>query len=264
MSSPAAPEPERARRARCASRARSWPADRPLPAPDLTGAAAALQVRADVLALRGGRDPRVRRRPRPGAGGLAAAALQPVQLRRIRSGGGPASLQVEARLRALVRSGISGSHAAFVSARQSQPPKIAETLEHAILANVIQDAFSPLISLFEGIMVFIHDHLVGGSWGLAIVGLTVLIRAVLVPLTYRQLKSMQEMQRLAPQIAALKEIPPGKTSSWRKFRAPTIPCTWPSAARAANLLSPLRRCSTIAPASAPRAGPRKVKCSWAR
>src|ERR1700689_4744503 len=74
-----------------------------------------------------------------------------------------------------------------------------------ILANVIQDAFSPLISLFESIMVFIHAHLVGGSWGLAIVGLTVLIRAVLVPLTYRQLKSMQEMQRLAPQISALKE-----------------------------------------------------------
>src|SRR5437879_8467235 len=54
-------------------------------------------------------------------------------------------------------------------------------------------------------MVFIHDHLVGGSWGLAIVGLTVVIRALLVPLTYRQLKSMQEMQRLSPQIAALKE-----------------------------------------------------------
>ena len=74
-----------------------------------------------------------------------------------------------------------------------------------ILANVIEDAFSPLISLFESIMVFIHAHLVGGSWGLAIVGLTVLIRAVLVPLTFRQLKSMQEMQRLAPQINALKE-----------------------------------------------------------
>jgi len=74
-----------------------------------------------------------------------------------------------------------------------------------ILANVIEQAFSPLISLFEGIMVFIHDHLVGGSWGLAIVGLTILIRALLVPLTFRQLKSMQEMQRLAPQINALKE-----------------------------------------------------------
>src|SRR5450631_3097468 len=74
-----------------------------------------------------------------------------------------------------------------------------------ILANVIENAFSPLITLFESIMVFIHDQLVGGSWGLAIVGLTVLIRAVLVPLTFRQLKSMQEMQRLAPDIAALKE-----------------------------------------------------------
>jgi len=74
-----------------------------------------------------------------------------------------------------------------------------------ILANVIQDAFSPLISVFESIMVFIHAHLVGGSWGLAIVGLTVLIRAILVPLTFRQLKSMQEMQRLAPQINVLKE-----------------------------------------------------------
>jgi YidC/Oxa1 family membrane protein insertase len=74
-----------------------------------------------------------------------------------------------------------------------------------ILANVIQQAFSPLISLFQAIMVFIHAHLVGGSWGLAIVGLTVLIRAILVPLTYKQLKSMQEMQRLAPQMNEIKE-----------------------------------------------------------
>jgi YidC/Oxa1 family membrane protein insertase len=74
-----------------------------------------------------------------------------------------------------------------------------------ILANVIEEAFSPLITLFESIMVFIHNNIVGGSWGLAIVGLTVFIRALLVPLTYRQLKSMQEMQRLAPQMNAIKE-----------------------------------------------------------
>jgi YidC/Oxa1 family membrane protein insertase len=74
-----------------------------------------------------------------------------------------------------------------------------------IATNFIEDAFSPLIRAFEAIMVFIHDNVVGGSWGLAIVGLTVVIRAVLVPLTFRQLKSMQEMQRLAPQIQALKE-----------------------------------------------------------
>src|SRR6266487_2762584 len=74
-----------------------------------------------------------------------------------------------------------------------------------IATNFIEDAFSPLITLFESIMVFIHNNLVGGSWGLAIIGLTIVIRAVLVPLTFRQLKSMQEMQRLAPQITALKE-----------------------------------------------------------
>jgi YidC/Oxa1 family membrane protein insertase len=74
-----------------------------------------------------------------------------------------------------------------------------------IFANIIEDAFSPLINAFEAIMVFIHEHLVGGSWGLAIVGLTVFVRAVLVPVTFRQLKSMQEMQRLAPEINRLKE-----------------------------------------------------------
>jgi YidC/Oxa1 family membrane protein insertase len=73
------------------------------------------------------------------------------------------------------------------------------------LANVIENAFSPLITLFESIMVFIHNNIVGGSWGLAIIGLTVVIRAALVPLTFRQLKSMQEMQRLAPEINALKQ-----------------------------------------------------------
>jgi YidC/Oxa1 family membrane protein insertase len=74
-----------------------------------------------------------------------------------------------------------------------------------ISANIIEQAFSPLISLFESIMVFMHAHLVGGSWGLAIVGLTVLVRAILVPVTFRQLKSMQEMQRLAPQMKEIKD-----------------------------------------------------------
>jgi len=73
-----------------------------------------------------------------------------------------------------------------------------------ILANVIQNAFSPLITAFQAVMVFIHNNIVGGSWGLSIIGLTVVIRAVLVPLTFRQLKSMQRMQELAPQLQALK------------------------------------------------------------
>jgi YidC/Oxa1 family membrane protein insertase len=74
-----------------------------------------------------------------------------------------------------------------------------------IVANVIEEAFSPLITVFESILVFIHNDLVGGSWGLAIIGLTVLIRAVLVPLTLKQFRSMQELQRLAPELKALQE-----------------------------------------------------------
>jgi YidC/Oxa1 family membrane protein insertase len=74
-----------------------------------------------------------------------------------------------------------------------------------IAANVIEEAFSPLITVFESILVFIHNDVVGGSWGLAIVGLTVVMRAVLLPLTLKQFRSMQELQRLAPELKALQE-----------------------------------------------------------
>jgi YidC/Oxa1 family membrane protein insertase len=66
-------------------------------------------------------------------------------------------------------------------------------------ANILQ----PLISPLESVMVFIHDHIVGGSWGLAIVGLTVVVRVILLPLAIKQVKSMQELQRLAPQMKAV-------------------------------------------------------------
>ncbi len=74
-----------------------------------------------------------------------------------------------------------------------------------VFANIIQEAFSPLISVFESILVFIHEHLVGGSWGLAIIGLTIVVRAVMLPLTVSQFRSMQRMQSLAPEIKALQE-----------------------------------------------------------
>ena len=74
-----------------------------------------------------------------------------------------------------------------------------------VLANIIEEAFSPLISVFESILVFIHEHLVGGSWGLAIIGLTIVVRAVMLPLTVSQFRSMQRMQSLAPEIKALQE-----------------------------------------------------------
>jgi YidC/Oxa1 family membrane protein insertase len=74
-----------------------------------------------------------------------------------------------------------------------------------VLANIIEEAFSPLITLFESILVFIHDHIVGASWGLAIVGLTVVVRAIMLPPTFSQFRSMRKMQLAAPELKALKE-----------------------------------------------------------
>src|SRR6201992_1016784 len=71
-----------------------------------------------------------------------------------------------------------------------------------VTASFISQIFSPLIDVFQSVLVFFHDH-VGISWGFSIVLLTICVRAVLVPLTFRQIKSMVRMQALAPQ---MKEI----------------------------------------------------------
>jgi YidC/Oxa1 family membrane protein insertase len=67
---------------------------------------------------------------------------------------------------------------------------------------VSANIFQPLIDIFEAVLVFFHDH-VGLSWGLAIIVLTVLMRAVLLPLTVKQFHSMQKMQRMQPQLKAI-------------------------------------------------------------
>ncbi len=67
-----------------------------------------------------------------------------------------------------------------------------------VFANILQ----PLIDFFEAILVFFHDT-VGLGWGAAIVALTVCVRAALLPLTFKQFKSMQAMGRLQPEIKAL-------------------------------------------------------------
>jgi len=67
---------------------------------------------------------------------------------------------------------------------------------------LISNIFQPLIDIFDPVLVFFHNHL-GVSWGLAIVLLTVCVRALLLPLTIKQFHSMQKLQAVAPQ---LKEI----------------------------------------------------------
>jgi YidC/Oxa1 family membrane protein insertase len=67
-------------------------------------------------------------------------------------------------------------------------------------ANVLQ----PLIDVANAVLQFFHDN-VGLSWGMAIIALTVCTRAILIPLTYKQLKGMRALQALQPQLQEIKE-----------------------------------------------------------
>jgi YidC/Oxa1 family membrane protein insertase len=67
-------------------------------------------------------------------------------------------------------------------------------------ANPLQ----PLIDFFEAILVFFHDK-VGLGWGGAIIALTVIVRAALLPLTLKQFRSMQNLAKFQPQIKELQK-----------------------------------------------------------
>jgi YidC/Oxa1 family membrane protein insertase len=62
--------------------------------------------------------------------------------------------------------------------------------------------FQPLIDVFQSVLIFFHNH-VGVSWGFSIVLLTICIRAIMIPLTLKQFKSMRALQTLQPEMKAL-------------------------------------------------------------
>jgi YidC/Oxa1 family membrane protein insertase len=62
-------------------------------------------------------------------------------------------------------------------------------------ANILQ----PLIDIVNSVLKFFHDS-AGLSWGMSIIALTITVRALLIPLTYKQLKGMRALQALQPQI----------------------------------------------------------------
>jgi YidC/Oxa1 family membrane protein insertase len=68
-----------------------------------------------------------------------------------------------------------------------------------IFANILQ----PLIDFFEFFLKDVFHDRIGLGWGASIVALTLLVRALLLPLTFKQFKSMQAMGRLQPEIKAL-------------------------------------------------------------
>jgi YidC/Oxa1 family membrane protein insertase len=67
----------------------------------------------------------------------------------------------------------------------------------------MQSIFQPLINFFEWILLQFHD--LGLGWGLSIIAMTVLVRAALLPLTFKQFKSMQALASHAPEMKKLQE-----------------------------------------------------------
>src|SRR5918997_1077574 len=66
----------------------------------------------------------------------------------------------------------------------------------------MEDILSPLIDACHWVLEFWHD-LIGdfeGSWGVAIILLTFTVRIVILPLTFKGVKSMQRLQVLQPEI----------------------------------------------------------------
>jgi YidC/Oxa1 family membrane protein insertase len=69
-----------------------------------------------------------------------------------------------------------------------------------LTANILQ----PLIDIADSVLQFFHDD-VGLSWGMSIIALTICTRALLLPLTYKQLKGMRALQALQPQLKEIQE-----------------------------------------------------------
>jgi YidC/Oxa1 family membrane protein insertase len=63
---------------------------------------------------------------------------------------------------------------------------------------------TPLENVMKSLLAFFHGN-VGLSWAWSIVALTVLVRIVLVPLTVRQIHSMQSLQAHAPEMKAIQQ-----------------------------------------------------------
>lgn len=71
------------------------------------------------------------------------------------------------------------------------------------LANIIKDIVSPIANVLDEVLRQFYDW--GIPWGWGIILLTVCVRLLLLPLTYKQVTSMLHMQQYQPQIKEINE-----------------------------------------------------------
>jgi YidC/Oxa1 family membrane protein insertase len=69
--------------------------------------------------------------------------------------------------------------------------------------------FKPVLDVFSSVLQFIHDLVEPAfgshSWGWSIIGLTLIVRVLLLPLAIKQTRSMKAMQQLQPQMKAIQD-----------------------------------------------------------
>ena len=85
-------------------------------------------------------------------------------------------------------------------------PKEREVLAHAAGGNPkLGDVtnlgfFTPVARVLVGLLSFIQAHITFGNWGLAIIVMTIGLRTLLFPLTYKSIKTTIAMRRLKPEV----------------------------------------------------------------
>ena len=67
-------------------------------------------------------------------------------------------------------------------------------------ANILQ----PIVDAANAVLTFLHDD-VGLAYGAAIVGLTFITRALILPLSIKQIRSMREMSAIQPHVKEIQE-----------------------------------------------------------
>jgi YidC/Oxa1 family membrane protein insertase len=80
-------------------------------------------------------------------------------------------------------------------------PHLAVLIATNPVFHALGQIFGPLVDLLRGILRAIHGVI--GSWGWSIIILTIIVRLILMPLTFKQYRSAQSMTKLQPKIKEL-------------------------------------------------------------
>ena len=81
---------------------------------------------------------------------------------------------------------------------------ILEKLDKKLIQTVEWGTFAPLSKLFYNILVFFYK--IFKNYGLAIVGLTIILQIITFPLTYNSIKAAAKMRQIQPQIQLLQKV----------------------------------------------------------